>query len=197
MSATDARTDTTADSPDDAITLSESARDTLNREIESSQERIVNVLVPTIISFGITAIGNSGVGQAAALDYDILFGALFAVQFTSSLYIASLSYKIFERAAFLRRLTEDEADWETVINVYRNNYAPWFISSETTTIGWIYVVLAVLFGLLFFGKVPTLHVAAAATILFAIAIRIWVVPREFAERRIDRQVERAIDQFEE
>jgi len=181
----------------DGVVLSTAAEDALNNEIESCQDRIVRVLVPTIISFGITAVGRVGVDATATVSYEILFGALFAVLFSSSLYIASMSYKIFERAAFLRVLSGQETDWETVVREYRSRYAPRIIGSETTAIGWIYMVLAVLFGGLFLGRVWLPAVAAAAVALFAVAFRIWLIPRQRTEDRIDSRVHDVLSSLEE
>lgn len=182
---------------DEGLRLSESAEDALNREIESCQDRIVRVLVPTIVSFGITAVGRVGVSGGGVVSYDVLFAALFAVLFSSSLYIASMSYKIFERAAFLRVLSEQDTDWETVVSEYRSAYSPRVIGSETSAIGWIYMVLAVMFGVLFLEKVWFPATAGATVLLFAVALRIWLIPRDRSERRVDRRVEAVLESFED
>lgn len=182
---------------DHHVSLSEPAEEAINREIESCQDRIVRVLVPTIISFGIATIGQLRGGAGGPLSYDFLFGALFAVLFSSSLYIASMSYKIFERAAFLRALTDRTADWETVIRMYRKRYSPRIIGSETTTISWIYMLLAVMFGALFWGEVWTPAVVGATLILFVIAFRTWLIPRHRSETRTARRVRDVLESFEE
>lgn len=187
----------TDSSGSNGVRLSAAAEQALNEEIESCQDRIVRVLVPTIISFGITAVGRVGVETNATVSYEILFGALFGVLFSSSLYIASMSYKIFERAAFLRVLSSQQTDWETVVREYRSRYSPRIIGSETTAIGWIYMVLAVLFAGLFWGRVWTPGTLVAAVTLFVVAFRIWLIPRARTEERIDRRVDDVLTSFEE
>lgn len=182
---------------EDSLSLSEADVSALNTEIESCQDRIVRVLVPTIISFGITSIGQVGVGASGALNYEILFGALFSVLFSSSLYITSMSYKIFERAAFLRVLTGDRTDWETVVHRYRKRYSPRIIGSETSTISLIYMVLSILFGAVFWGKMPTPVVVGATVVLFVIAFRIWLIPRQRFEERTARRVESVVESLED
>lgn len=175
--------------------LPEEAREKISSEIKECQDRVVRVLVPTIISFGLASVGNMGAQGGVIFSDRIVFGALFAVLFSSSLYIASLSYKIFERAAFLRYFAREEErlEWEEVVQRYREEHSPRFIGSETSAVAWIYTTLAVTFGVLFWDQFDPLVVGGCTLVLLAVAIRIWLLPQRISAKRIEARIENIDD----
>ncbi len=185
---------------DKRFELSESACKKAKAEIENCQKRIIQIMAPTIVAFGITGI--SSIGEGSGENILFIFLALFAVLFSSSLYIASLSYKIFKNAAYLRKYAKKE-DWEKLMEIERGLYRTWFIGTETSAIGCIYILLSVIFGIIFpvrfwmtftnllLRLLPIICVA----ILFAVALLIWMLPRPFMERRMNKRIEKVVNRY--
>ncbi len=171
------------------------------REIEQLQGRVLQTLVPTILAFGLIAFAGG-----EQINYLTLGGA-FAVLFTSSLYVASLSYKIFRNSAFLQVFhhhanTEDTIYYENLMAKYRKKKGePVIINAETTTASIIYAVLSFTFffifymesegrlGLLIATIVTTLILLCNCLIMFMIYVkrdhsrRIWEDVRDELKKK--------------
>ncbi len=142
-------------------------------ELSQCQARVLQTLVPTILGFGLIAIANP---QSIR---DVTLGCNFAILFSSSLYVASLSYKIFRNAAFLRTFLTAEVEknkiyWEKVLSKYWEEHHPFPIHSETTTAGFIYVVLALTF-LFIFYKVDPIAASIGTVLLLLVALSIFMI----------------------
>jgi cell division protein FtsL len=130
-------------------------REKVVREIEQLQGRVIQTLVPTILAFGLVAFAG-----AEKVNY-LSLGGIFAVLFTSSLYVAATSYKIFKNSAFLQTFdpaenTEDTIYYENINMLARERkirdfkQEPPIIKTETTTASVIYAVLALTFFYIFY-----------------------------------------------
>ncbi len=130
------------------FTLSRPGRERIQREIEDCQKRITQVLVPTIVGFGLLGVSTFGAIESVEESTILIFlFAFLAVFVTSGLYITSLSYRIFRNAAFLRKFSEKEGDWERMLKKYNEVNPPRILDLETTTIGLIYTILAAMISL--------------------------------------------------
>lgn len=150
-------------------------REKVVAEISDCQSRILQTLVPTIISVGLISIADR---ENIALI--TLFSA-FAVLFASSLYVGSLTYKIFRNAAFIRALTDlNQSDshicWEKALSVFVKSEAPpKIVGSETRAISIIYLVFSFAFIFMFYGINPLMS-ALLGVILIFVALRIYILP---------------------
>ena len=132
------------------VSINEKDREKIEMEIAHSQGRIIQTLVPTILALGLLGIASPENIR------DITLGSAFAVLFSSSLYVTSLSYKIFRNAQFLKvflspEKRENEIYWENALSEYQNKHGlPILIHSETTTVGAIYMVLSITFFFIFY-----------------------------------------------
>lgn len=125
--------------------------ESIKQEIQQLQNRVIQTLVPTILALGLIAIANP--------DYINLFtlGCTFSVLFSSSLYIACLSYKIFRNSQFLAvfyivEREQGKVYWDDALFEYRRiKGIPFIIHSETTTAAFIYIVLAITFFCIFYN----------------------------------------------
>jgi len=75
-------------------------RDQGRTELEQCQERIMQTLAPILIVVGLISIADR---ENVAL---ITLCSSFTVLFGSSLYVASLGYKIFRNTTFIQALNE-------------------------------------------------------------------------------------------
>ena len=87
------------------LVVSKSSHEKVIKEIADSQTRVVQTLVPTILAIGLIAVAASaslgGSEGASRFRLDIVVGCTFAILFSSSIYVAALSYKIFRNGTFL------------------------------------------------------------------------------------------------
>jgi len=145
-------------------------------EISDSQGRILQTLVPTIISVGLISIADR---ENVAL---ITLITSFSVLFGSSLYVASLSYKIFRNACFIRAVTEqsmvtDTIHWEKALSLFNAMESPpKIIGFETKTVSIIYFVFSIAFTFMFYEMNALLSIIFGI-ILSLVAIRIYLIPR--------------------
>ena len=109
------------------LVVSKSSHEKVIKEIADSQTRVVQTLVPTILAIGLIAVAASaslgGSEGASRFRLDIVVGCTFAILFSSSIYVAALSYKIFRNGTFLSVFAptetgKDEVEWETVVGRY-------------------------------------------------------------------------------
>lgn len=156
------------------IKIPDTEKARVQSEISDCQGRILKVLMPTLLSLG--AISLAKVESSPFLT----LASAFAVLFSSSLYIASLSYKIFRNATFLKVLIAHAPDqtnsWEDALIRFNGlKKPPFFIGYETRTIGFIYLIFAACFYVMFkdvaYGWAIGLGLAIAC-----IAARILLIP---------------------
>lgn len=101
-------------------------------------------------------------------------------QFCSSLYVASLSYKIFVNAGFLAeflsiKINESKTvHFEHIIGLYRKMHKLFPIHTETTTTGVIYAVLALTFFFIFYKEYVIASIICLL-ILLIIALSILLI----------------------
>jgi hypothetical protein len=149
-------------------------------EMQQMQSRVMQTLVPTILALGLISFAGR-----ESINY-LSFGGAFAVLFTSSLYVSSLSYKIFRNAAFLsvfnRKVdTKDTIYYENLMKKYRSiKHDPPVIHAETTTAAIIYLVLSITFFFIFFmekGNDLTFLIAiiVATVILLFNCLILWLI----------------------
>ncbi|AWL12221.1 hypothetical protein HMF8227_01748 [Saliniradius amylolyticus] len=171
----------------------ESNREQVANELRGCQERTLQTLVPTIIAVGLIAIADR---ENFAL---ITLVSSFAVLFCSGLYLASLAYKIFRNGAYLTAL--DELDPESAVHswgaalsrFHELSQPPRIIGYETTTVALIYAVFSGAFFLMFY-EIHLLLASALALVLFAVALRLFLIPRNGASYLNDwRQVLKDIE----
>lgn len=137
------------------------ACDRARSEIANCQQRITQVFVPTIIGFSISALGGimavpfgsakSNIGMEVFI---LLFlFSFFSVFISSSIYIMSLSYKIFRNAAFLKECSTDD-DWENLLKDYNTSIKSKafhkLMELETTAIGLVYSILSIVYCMLIY-----------------------------------------------
>ncbi len=148
------------------ISLDESDRERIETELRQCQARVVQTLVPTILALGLIALAES------ARIRDISLGCAFAVLFSSSLYVASLSYKIIRNAEFLKvfaspEIGDNKICWEYALSAYRKTYGnPLVIHSETTTAATIYSVLSLAFFFIFYRVNLIASIVGTVVLLF-------------------------------
>lgn len=149
-------------------------------EISACQERILQTFVPTIIAVGLIAIADR---ENFAT---ITMVCAFAVLFGSSLYVASLSYKIFRNACFIRALGDLSVDstalhWEDMLSRFHSSVAPpRIIGYETRTIAFIYLIFSLAF-VLMFREIDLPMSLLFGLLLFVVGLRIYLIP-QYAER---------------
>ena len=154
------------------VSLDENDRNKIEAEIAQYQARVIQTLVPTILALGLLAIANP-----ANIDKPIALGCAFAILFSSGLYVASLSYKIFMNATFLRTFSNIEPNkiyWEEAISEYRHYRRVLLFQSETATAAIIYAVLALTFLFIFYEVNPVAS-ALGALLLLLVAFSIWMI----------------------
>lgn len=125
------------------------SRDQVLAELEKCQDRVMQTLVPTIISVGLISIADR------ENVVSITLFACFAVLFSSSLYVASLSHKIFRNTTFIQALNEQDASesdlsWWAALSKFQVLEKPIpVIGFETTTISVVYGVFSIAFFFMF------------------------------------------------
>lgn len=155
------------------VSVDQKDRDTVQTELSQCQARVLQTLVPTILALGVIAIAQSQNIK------DVTLGCTFATLFSSSLYVASLSYKIYRNASFLRTfvatdIEENKIRWEEIISEYRQKHRPFPFHSETTTAGSIYVVLALTF-LFIFYRIDLIAASVGTVLLLLVAFSIFTI----------------------
>lgn len=155
------------------MSVDEKDREKVETEIETCQARVIQTLVPTILALGLISIADP---QSIR---NVTMGCAFAVLFSSSLYVASLSYKIFLNASFLQvfgrtDIKKNKIYWEDALSEYRKKHLPMIIHSETTTAAAIYMVLSFMFFFIF-HKVNLIASFVAAAVLLFNSICIFLV----------------------
>ena len=162
------------------LKIEEKDRDKVLTEISECQGRILQTLIPTIISVGLISIADR---KNIALI--TLFSA-FSVLFASSIYVASLSYKIFRNATFIRALTDHNGKsntihWEKALSIFvKRENPPFFLGYETRTISIIYLVFSLAYIFIFYGISSILSVFLGV-ILALVSIRIYFIPEHAEE----------------
>ena len=157
--------------------LEENDRQKVIDEIAASQERILQTFVPTIIAVGLIAIADRDTFATITLV------SAFAVLFGSSLYVASLSYKIFRNACFIRALTDiapksNTIHWEDILSRFNKEQTPpKIIGYETRTIAFIYMIFSLAFIYMFY-EINLPMTLLFGTMLFIVALRIFLIPRD-------------------
>jgi cell division protein FtsL len=159
------------------LNIDEKDRVKILSEISDSQNRVIQIFVPTILAIGLISIADK---EKFALT--TLFAA-FAILFSSSLYIASLSYKIFRNAMFLRAVTSqknNEKDnvvhWEKALSIFTKKVnPPKIIGYETKTIAIIFIMFAFIYTFMFYYIHPIASVVLGL-VLISVAIRILFIP---------------------
>jgi hypothetical protein len=135
--------------------------------------------VPTIIAIGLISVADR---QKFAF---ITLVCSFAILFGSALYVASLSYKIFRNAAFIQALMDVHKNgtcltWESALRLFNKEVeAPRILGSETKTISAIYATFSATYVLMFY-EISVYFSFLFGVVLFAIAVRIWFIPRKHA-----------------
>ncbi len=159
--------------------LNEQDRDKVIEEIAASQQRILETFVPTIIAVGLIAIADRETFATITLV------CAFVVLFGASLYIASLSYKIFRNATFLRALSDtrppgDTVHWENMLARFNQEQTPpGIIGYETRTIAVIFMVFSLAFIYMFYEIDLAMSLLFGA-LLFIVGLRIYLIPRHAA-----------------
>lgn len=158
------------------MNIEESDRQKVIDEIAACQERILQTFVPTIISVGLIAIADR---ENFAT---ITMVCAFAVLFGSSLYVASLSYKIFRNACFIRALGDvapknNSIHWEDMLSRFHKVLnPPRIIGYETRTIAFIYMIFALAF-IYMFHEIDLVMSIVFGMLLFVVGLRIYLIPR--------------------
>jgi len=157
------------------VKLDENDRQKVIDEIAACQERILQTFVPTIIAVGLIAIADRENFATITLV------SAFVVLFGSSLYVASLSYKIFRNACFIRALSEiapsATVHWEDMLSRFNKAQTPpRIIGYETHTVAFIYVIFSLAFVYMFYEiNLPVTLLFGA--MLFTVALRLFLIPR--------------------
>jgi len=158
------------------VNVEENDRQKVIDEIAASQERILQTFVPTIISVGLIAIADRETFAT------ITMVCAFAVLFGSSLYVASLSYKIFRNACFIRALGKLSPDtgvlhWEDMLSRFHKAMTPPpIIGYETRTVAFIYMIFALAFIYMFY-EIDLVMSVVFGILLFVVGLRIYLIPR--------------------
>ncbi len=162
--------------------LTEDDRRYVESEIQGAQTRVMQTLVPTILSLGLIAICNTNqLGRVS-------MGCAFGVLFSSSLYVAALSYKIFRNGAFLAAFPPAEKPgalrWERLLTDFNEQRKQTIIQAETPTAAVIYAVLALTFLFIFVPAEPVLACGGTAVLLVVslLIFSIYRRKREFKGR---------------
>jgi len=149
-------------------------RDKVIAEISECQARILQTLVPTIIAVGLISIADR---EKFALITSV---TAFSVLFGTSLYVASLSYKIFRNSSFIRALTDlttsDTVYWEEALSKFNKNQSPpTIIGYETKTVAIVYLVFAITYIYMFYELAP-LITCVLGSVLAIVALKILFIP---------------------
>jgi hypothetical protein len=166
------------------VKIDENDRQKVIDEIAASQERILQTFVPTIIAVGLIAIADRDTFATITLV------CAFVVLFGASLYIASLSFKIFRNATFIRALSDvtpksETVHWENMLARFNQQQTPpTIIGYETRTIAAIFMVFSFAFVYMFY-EINLLMSLVCSALLFIVALRIFLIPR--AAARYHRQ----------
>jgi|GEM_PF-6655017 len=156
--------------------LSEKDKDKIVGEISDCQGRIVQTFVPTIIAVGLISISDR---ENFAL---VTIISSFAVLFGSSLYVASLSFKIFRNASFLEEYNRilgsgKVTDWERLLTAFwEKQSTPIIIGYETRSIAVVYFVFSLAFLGMFYELGHTLILISLFAALIFVALRILFIP---------------------
>lgn len=151
-------------------------REQVRSELELCQDRIAQTLVPTIIAVGLISIADR---ENIVL---VTLSSSFSVLFASSLYVASLSYKIFRNTTFIQAINElhtsesNDYWWGALMKFNDNSKPPLFIGFETRAISVVYFVFAIAFIFMFYDVNPLLSIGLGL-ILISVAARIFLLPK--------------------
>lgn len=164
------------------LQIDEKDKEKILKEISDSQTRILNIFVPTILAIGLISIADK---ENFAL---VTLLASFSILFASSLYISSLSYKIFRNATFLNALNshnEKKDDgmihWERAFSMFlEKTKPPKIIGYETKTIATIFIMFSIVFAVMFFDMNAYLSLSLGAILIF-ISIRMLLIPSKTKE----------------
>ncbi len=173
--------------------IEEKDREKVLAEISECQGRILPTLVPTILSVALISIADR---KNFAL---ITLVSAFSVLFASSLYVASLSYKIFRNASFIRVFTghiesEDKVHWEKALSKFNENKSsPMIIGFETKTIAIIYIVFSMAYTLMFYS-INSILAVLLGIVLAIVALRIYFIPSY--SNRYDQKWERVLEGYD-
>lgn len=156
------------------VRLDETDRENVHKEISQCQGRVIQTLVPTILALGLIAIADpENLGTLS-------LGCAFAVLFSSSLYVASLSFKIFRNATFLSTFLPEGSDettihWEKALVEFNTRQRiPKILRAETTTAAAIYAVLALTFCYIFI-RIHIIATLVGTLLLLGVALRIFIL----------------------
>ena len=175
------------------IRTDKKSRDKVEQELFQLQSRVIQTLVPTILGIGLVSVGTVAIGGQPE-PTKVTAGATFAILFTTSLYIASLTFKIFMNAAFLSvfdpSTEQGKISWEEAVGKYRRGiYLLGFLRAESMAIGIIYVVLAATFLYMFFDvgddtfSRAILYVSTGVLVLTALLIILVYATRTRHDKR--------------
>lgn len=162
--------------------LHEEDRKAFHDEIQQCQSRVLQTLVPTILALGLIAVADpKNIGGLS-------LGCAFAVLFSSSIYVASLSFKIFRNASFLDTFSDREAEQGSeyvrlsdAISFFNDqSISPTVLRAETSTAALIYLVLALTFGYIFYS-VNLIVTIVCTVILLSVSLRIIHIYRSFSK----------------
>tara|TARA_B100001964_G_C14021177_1_gene503919 strand:- start:199 stop:777 length:579 start_codon:yes stop_codon:yes gene_type:complete len=126
---------------DQEFKLRDSDRAKVEKEISSLQQRVIRIIIPTMLSIGLVSIaGTEEYGKVA-------MAGTFAILMSSGMFVAALSYKIFQNAAFLRVFVTPVGDpaelsWEDALIRFRRGWISLIIPTETTAAAIIYFLFA-------------------------------------------------------
>ncbi|NIV03606.1 hypothetical protein GWN26_13275 [Candidatus Saccharibacteria bacterium] len=157
-----------------SITVDSGDLEKVKNEIDQMQTRVIQILVPTILGFGLIAIADP---QSIR---DITMGCAFAILFSSSLFVTALSYKIFRNASFLQIFAKAESTretvyWEDALSDFRKKGGvPRIVHSETTAVATIYAVMAFTYFFMFY-RISLVAAAVLSLILLIVAIRMFLL----------------------
>lgn len=150
-------------------------RDKVISEMSDCQSRILQILVPTLVSVGLISVADR---EHFAI---ITIICAFSVLFYSSFYSASLSYKIFRNASFIRALSERKGattsfNWEAALAKFNSTKsAPRVLGYETKTLATVYLVFVLSFVFMFID-IETVLSLVLGVILVVVAVRIYLIP---------------------
>jgi len=149
----------------------------IQQEIRDCQTRVLQTLVPTILALGLIAVSDPLNISSLSLE------CAFAVLFSSSMYVASLSFKIFRNSTFLFVFARGEGEntkklmWSDALKAFNNHkLSPFIIRAETTTAALIYTVLAITFCYVFIS-VNFIVTIICTAVLLIVALRIFGIYR--------------------
>ena len=164
------------------LKIDEKDKDKVLKEISDSQNRIIQIFVPTIIAVGLISIADK---ENFAL---ITLFASFAILFASSLYISSLSYKIFRNASFINAVNSQTIDadydtihWEKAFSLFsKKTQLPKIIAYETKTIAVIFLMFSLVYTAMFFNINQFLSVSLGIVLVY-ISIKMLLLPSKSDE----------------